>query len=565
MLPLPVKASLAKSLGEYKKPCVLVIFARCLHELESRISERQAGGMRRSPVAWWAGVEMKVMFWITVEPHSYLPHAIAIALKERYGVSDFSAIVRGRQDVYKVLKGYDVKYDSIVVLQDIFLKSQEMEVDHDYLASLEEKYGIPNLWMYPLADRDFLNFNYYFFTHEDLMKAVQGYFKYITELLEKVRPDFIIMPLAENMTLLVVHEVAQRMKIPTLVLTPARVGDRVAIVRSIFEEWDKIFKTYEKLQSGEHKSHYREEALKYIREFREKGGTYSSFVSQYTARQEFFESIFRAPIKILTRTLRYSYHYYFGNFKNDFMYKNKSPPKLAMEELSTIARWFALKRSKFFVKPDYKEQYVYFPLHREPEVATMLFAPFYIGQVALIENIAKSLPMHFKLYVKEHPIMFGFQPISFYKRLLRVPNIRLIHPSTPSCEVVKNARLVITIAGTPGWEALLYKKPVITFGRTFYNKMDMVVKAKDVTSLPELVRDTLKNYKHDEGQLINFISAIFEGSFSASFDIGEESVEKTLAHPDFNKYVDALAQEMGLKAPASQKGEGSPRRDKPSS
>jgi hypothetical protein len=85
--------------------------------------------------------------------------------------------------------------------------------------------------------------------------------------------------------------------------------------------------------------------------------------------------------------------------------------------------------------------------------------------------------------------------------------------------------------------------------------MDMVIKANDVTSLPELVRDALKNYKHDEAQLVNFVSAIFEGSFSASPDVIAGSLEKILSRPDFGKYVDALAEEMGLETKSSGKSE----------
>lgn len=493
------------------------------------------------------GSKMKVLFWFQGWPPNYLHHAIAVTLKKRYGVQNFSGFVRGYQ-LYEFLKNQkEIKYEPIVALQDIFLKSLKLKIDHEYLASLEKEYGLPTLWMYPLADRDMLTFNRYTsYTHEELMKIIQGYFKYITELLEEAKPDFIIMPMAENMGLLVLHEVAKRMKIPTLIIFPTRIGDRIAIFRNTFDQWDKIYEIYDRLMKKEYKSPYKKDAVKYIKEFRARGGTYSSYLPQYAGLQEFYTSILRTPFKTLRRALHYFYNYHFGYLKNDFMYKNKSPLKLALAELEIRARRATLKNSNIFEKPDYKEQYVYFPLHFEPEIATMLLAPFYIDQITLIENIAKSLPINFKLYVKEHPMMFGLRPVSSYERLSKVPNIRLIDPSTPSYELSKNARLVTTITGTSGWEALMFKKPVITFGRVFYNKLDMVIKIKDMTSLPELVHDALENYKHDEEQLTNFVAAVFEGSFSARLDIGEGSLEKTLSHPDFNVMMDALAREMGL-------------------
>lgn len=494
------------------------------------------------------------MFWFRGWPPHYLDHAIAITLKKQYGIHDFSGIVRGRQYYGFLKRQKEIKCNPLVLLQDIFLKSLKLKIDRDYLASLEKKYDIPTLWMYPLADRDFLTFNRYtFYTHEDMMRIIQGYFKFITEFLENVRPDFIIMVLAENMGVLVLHEVARHMKIPTLILSTTRVGDRVAIFRNTFDEWDKIFEIYDRLQAGKYKSPCRKDAVNYIKEFRETGGTYSSYLLQCVGVQEFYTNILKTPFKTLRRALHYFYNYHFGYFKNDFMYKNKSPLKLALAELEIRARRATLKNSNIFEKPDYREQYIYFPLHFEPEIATMLLAPFCINQIALIENIAKSLPINFKLYVKEHPMMYGFRPVSSYKKLSKVPNIRLIDPSTPSYELAKNACLVTVIGGTPGWEALLLKKPVITFGRVFFNKLDMVMKAKDITSLPELVHHALEDYKHDEKQLVNFVAAIFEGSFSARLDIGGGSLEKTLSHPDFDAIMNAFAEEMGLKSPALDK------------
>lgn len=490
---------------------------------------------------------MKVLLWFQGWP-SYLAHATALTLKEQYGVNDFSGIVLGRRLHDYLKKQKEIKYNPLILVQDIFLKSQKLKIDYEYLSYLEKKYGIPTLWMYPIADRDFLIYNRYAsYTHEEFMKIIQGYFKYTIELLKKAKPDFIIMPPAESIELLVLHEIAHSMNIPTLIIFQTRIGDRYTMFKNTYEGFDNIFEIYDKLQKGKYRSPYKNDAEKYIREFRRKATVYSGFTLMYATQQEHLESVLKSPVKTLRRALYYFYHYYFGYFKNDYMYKGKSPPKLALTELEVWARRASLKRSDIFENPNYNEKYACYFLHFEPETALVLLAPFYIDQAALIENIAKSLPIEFKLYVKEHPMMVGFRPAAYYERLLRIPNVRLVKPSIPSYKLIKNSRLVFTVTGTPGLEGVLLKKPVVTFGRVFYNKMDMVRKATSMTSLPELVRDALENYKHDEEQLINFIAATFEGSFSARFDIGEESLEKTLSHPDFKAYMEALANEMGLK------------------
>ncbi len=483
-----------------------------------------------------------------------MPQAIALTLKKRYGIKDFSGMVIGREYYAFLKQQKDVKFNPLVLMQDVFIKSQDLKIDYGYLRSLEKKYGVPTLWMYLCADKDLLVHNRYtFYTHEELMKIIQSYFKSITELLEKVKPDFIVMPLVENMGLLVLHEVARSMNIPTLMFTTTRVGDQTTIFRDTYEGFEKIFPIYEKLQKGSYRSKHKADAIKFLKKFRAKETVYADYLRAYKGQQEFFESIWKSPVKSLTRTMRYFNKYYFGPFKNDYMYKNKSPIKLALAEMEVRVRRATLKRSRIFEKPNYKEQYAYYPLQFEPEVTLTLLAPFYIDQVALIENIARSLPIDFKLYVKEHPTMVGFRPMSYYQRLLRTPNVRLIDPSTSSYQLIKNARLVTTITGTVGLEALLLKKPVITFGRIFYNKLEMVRKAEDPASLPGRIRDTLENYKHDDRQLVNFITAVFEGAFYARWsEVADQgSLEKVLSHPDFNAMMDALVEEMGLKSPAA--------------
>ena len=49
------------------------------------------------------------------------------------------------------------------------------------------------------------------------------------------------------------------------------------------------------------------------------------------------------------------------------------------------------------------EKYVYFPLQFEPERTILISAPYYTNQLELIKNIARSIPVDYFLYVKEHP------------------------------------------------------------------------------------------------------------------------------------------------------------------
>jgi hypothetical protein len=177
----------------------------------------------------------------------------------------------------------------------------------------------------------------------------------------------------------------------------------------------------------------------------------------------------------------------------------------------------------------------------------LLQAPYQTDQRGLIRNIARSLPLHFKLYVKDHPEMTQYRPRSYYQALKKNPNVKLIDPSISSFAITPKAKLVTTITGTTGWEAVLLKKPVISFGHQFYNKLSMVTYCDRMEALPEIVKDRLEHPKHDEEELICYLTALFK-----------ESAELNLHHlwmdePDFDKKREGvrpvarvMAEKLGL-------------------
>ena len=156
------------------------------------------------------------------------------------------------------------------------------------------------------------------------------------------------------------------------------------------------------------------------------------------------------------------------------------------------------------------EKYVYFALHSEPEAYPMLLAPFYTDQLWAIKQVARSLPLSYKLYVKDHPGMTGFRPRSYYKEIKKIPNVRLIDSAVSGLSLIKGAELLVTISGTSGWEAVLLKKPAIIFGDIFYSQLSSVKKCVAIEDLPYLIKDQLDNFSYNEPELANFIAAVYK-------------------------------------------------------
>lgn len=167
--------------------------------------------------------------------------------------------------------------------------------------------------------------------------------------------------------------------------------------------------------------------------------------------------------------------------------------------------YLGYQRKKFLEKNSIKtlkdEKIVYFPLHFEPERTLLITTPFYSNQIEVITNIAKSLPIEYKLYVKEHGSMelLFWHDKSFYKDIIKLQNVKLVHPSVNPKQLLKKCDLVTTIAGTVGLEALFFEKPVIVFSDVIFSYFPNVFRIKNRNDLPKIIRKALTLKPNKEG------------------------------------------------------------------
>jgi hypothetical protein len=116
------------------------------------------------------------------------------------------------------------------------------------------------------------------------------------------------------------------------------------------------------------------------------------------------------------------------------------------------------------------EKYVYFTLGLQPEVTTDTIGLEYADQLSAVEELSHSLPKDMLIYLKENPKQtYHMRGVSFFKRLKLLKNVIYIPQDFPSFKLIENSTIVAQISGTSGWEALLMKKPSITFGLTWYS------------------------------------------------------------------------------------------------
>ncbi|RZD47310.1 MAG: hypothetical protein CXT78_02615, partial [Thaumarchaeota archaeon] len=204
------------------------------------------------------------------------------------------------------------------------------------------------------------------------------------------------------------------------------------------------------------------------------------------------------------------------NYRVDYTHYGRTIIAVITNEIS-----FSIKRiirKKFLDKNTKKNitsnSFIYFPLQLEPERTLLIAAPYFSNQLETIKNIAKSIPIEYKLLVKEHPMqkVRAWRNIEYYKEILRLANVELIHPSISNEEVIKKCSLVITATGTAGLQAALYQKPSIVLADVNYQTLPSVNRIKNIEELPKKIKLMLRK-KISLDDFSKLTNIILENSF----------------------------------------------------
>lgn len=435
----------------------------------------------------------KIIFWLT---SSVVSFGTTKFIQDKYPCDLFAIadIVDKQKSFYK--NQQLVNFQKIWYYHDHILAIKK-KPDLNYLSSIEEKYKI-NLWLLAYNERIFYRFNdFHKFSSNEVLSILEQECKLFESVLEKVKPNFVIMGITVFHHDHIFYEMCKAKGIKILTLKPTNFGYRMMISDGM--EIDEIAQNYEstnititELQNylkGFDPAKQREELKK----------TFQSSKINY----------FKAALKFLSSSN--------NNIKTHYTYFGRTKFKVIIKMLvytvKTRYREFFMNRNLSHKITD-SYPFVYFPLHIEQERVLLVGAPFYTNQVEVITNIVKSLPVGYKLIVKEHPIMAlrGWRSTSTYKKIMELPNVELLHPTVNADEILKKCSLVITISGTAGLEAAFYQKPSITFVDTNYSILPSVHKLKSIEELPQAIRTSLKK-EVKLSDLSKYVNLINDNSF----------------------------------------------------
>jgi len=375
------------------------------------------------------------------------------------------------------------------------------EIDIDYLESFEKKYSI-NLWKFAINERLFYKYNqYHKFNKNEILSILEQECKLFENIIREINPNYLIMQDSGLHHGHLFSEICKKNNIHVIMINVSKFGGGCYLSQSIhtldnldtLEQIQPKGRDIETLRSLLNKSSLSTSLMNYTNETRK---------SRLALVKAAFQMLFISD----NRNMKTHYSYY-GRTKlrvllNEILYM-----------LKTKIRGNFLDKS--CVRRIEDEKFVYFPLHQEPERSLLLDAPFYTNQIETTRNIAKSLPIGYVLYVKEHPTQGrsrGWRPISEYKEIMEIPNVKMIHPSVASDELIKKSSLVISVGGTASFEAAFYEKPSILFADLGYAILPSIFKIKSFDDLPNTILNALVT-KVNPVDVDKYVTALEDAAF----------------------------------------------------
>lgn len=372
-------------------------------------------------------------------------------------------------------------------------------MDIEYLKMLDKEYTyFKNLNMQLMSSQE--NTRHYHYriywsltSYEENCLWLELNYKKIISIFEEFKPDIILDMDNAELQRTILAEVAHKYNVLCMTIEYSKYGYyKYPSFQNSFGIDPYIREMYEK--NMEKDDGELSEELEYIQNYRRENSIMNAeFAGSVTSKYE------RDSLFWIARVMRGKVHYFWDQ---DITAKNLKQKKksrmLYAPSLPYIRHYFETEmikrklfvKNKYFEAPVENEDYVYMPLHLIPESSVFVKASYYVDEANLIEQISKSLPIGWKLYVKEHQAMLGERALNFYKKVAQLHNVRVVqinHFKDPK-PWIANAKGIITITGTAAYEAALMGKKSIVFGEVPFSLIDGITQISDFSLLPEAIK-----------------------------------------------------------------------------
>ena len=261
------------------------------------------------------------------------------------------------------------------------------DIDTDYLKSFEEKYEI-DLWNLAINERLFYRFNdFYNFSKLEILSILEKECKLFEKVLDTTNPNFAILHEPFFHTDELFYRICKAKGIKILMSYLSNFGykweisqdDHIMDIIDEFHNTPTEGRTFEELQG----IFNQEQVKEHIKKLNKHAfGNKSDLIKAAT------------DFLVRSKNLNLKTHYtYFGRTKFKVLLNSLSNSRKTQSRKKFIDR-------NLTMKVDFKQNYIYYPLHIDQERTTLIETPFYTNQIEFIRNLVKSLPINMTLFFK---------------------------------------------------------------------------------------------------------------------------------------------------------------------
>ena len=434
----------------------------------------------------------KIVFWLG---NDYTHYCLAYALQKQYDYKLFGIIevTEKPEQFFKTQKL--VEFEKKWFFHDN-IKKEFHKPDMEYLSKFEKKYKV-DLWKLVQNERMFLYYkNFYKYSPDEILRILEQECRFFDKILEEIKPDFLFIKLTAFHHQELFYQMCKNSGVKIQILTLAPFGQHCMLMQDL-ERFD-FAEEYQTIQS-------KNRSFRDLREHNKKYDLSKQLHNQILSPGAGTMDLAKAGKK-------YFFNSSSKNTETHYTYYGRTKFKVfkhyVKDYLLTKFRQNYVNKNLETELPN-SEKFIFYPLHIENERSLLIAAPFYTNQIEIIKSIAKTLPINYKLYVKEHPgqIQRTWRSKFEYEQIMNIPNVVLLHPNVSNEKIYEKCELVITIAGSSGFEALFYGKPIITFRDMYYSILPSVKTFENFEKLSEQIKE-LKSEVIDASYLDRYVSLV---------------------------------------------------------
>ena len=466
---------------------------------------------------------------------------ILIFQQRNWGISIGSQLAKRFKRDGAQLACLTFKYDSYhrdqKDIYDYVYSHDEMQDDPekyigDTKISLKEicnNLEIASVWPYIQSNRNhvksYKDKYYYGFkqnvSDEDIITYIKCSYKLLQKIFEEFKPDVVILPNFVGIVQIFAYYFSKKYKIKLVAISSIETLNREFHynIYDVFESKGPLQKKIKKYLNTDSILINKKKSIFYLNLLKKK---------LYNKAKKINKDFFLKDFKFfITKLIRYF-------LKKNYLVKNKNKLLFVTADdshthIRYILRDFITEQyNKYksnklsYYKLEEIKNFVYFPLQFQPEANIDLSAYPFNNQIETARQCAMNLPNDYKLVVKDHPEMHGKRSASYLEKLLRIPNVKLVHYSISGLEYLKKCDFLIAATGTTCWEAALLKKPTILLGKLGTHCLLPNVKTiNNYNEIPNIIlkfeKDNNFFFNNYDEKLLKIISASRDEIFDLNY------------------------------------------------